>query len=330
MNINEFAKLCGVSPATVSRFFSGNAAMSPALSQRIRQMAQETGYQPSVKYQRRKTGGNGPIVTVIPYFQHRFQIDLLSELQQYISSLGRQMITLSQPESHQIQDCTALIRSTNPVGMILLHEGGDADFSEYLHAPVIPMVLCSGLSATRTVSSVHIDDLVAAYDGANYLIHLGHKEIALISDQAEAIGSGSQRIMGCQKAFADASLVLPATHIAHAWHSFGDGYAAMNELLGRRGISFTAVFAFSDEMAAGAIAALQDHNIRVPEDISVLGFDNSTQAANTRPALTTVGQPLNQLARRSVDMLLCKEYGNKVESIILPHSMVVRESCQMR
>lgn len=327
MNINEFAKLCGVSPATVSRYFSGNAAMRSELSGRIRKLAEETGYQPSEKYQRRKVGGNGPIVTIIPYLHHRFQVDMLSELQKYTDSLKRQMIIICQPESDQLQACIPQIRNVNPTGVVLLHEGSDTDFTEFFKTPSIPMVLCSGLSMTRKISSVHIDDLIAAYDGANYLIRMGHKSIALISDQAEAIGSGSQRIMGCQKAFSDAGLNLPYEHIAHAWYSFEDGYKAMNELMARK-IQFTAVFVFSDEMAAGAIAALHDRGIKVPEDISILGFDNGSQALETRPMLSTVGQPLEQIARRSIDIVISGGYDSEVESIILPHIIVERESCR--
>jgi DNA-binding LacI/PurR family transcriptional regulator len=327
MNIHEFAKRCGVSPATVSRYFSGNATMSHGLSERIRQVAEETGYQPSAKYQRRRVGGNGPIVTVTPYFKHRFQIDMLTELQHYADELGRHMVVLCQHESMHTQNCTSLIRSINPVGIVLLHEGGDREFLEFLNPPAIPMVFCSGQSITQRIPSVHIDDLTAAYDGANYLIRKGHKHIVLISDQAEAISSGSKRIMGCKKAFADADLQLPDNHIAHAWYSFADGYRAMTELLGR-GLTFSAVFAFNDEMAAGALAALKDHRIRVPEDVSVLGFDNGSQAVEIRPQLTSVGQPLDQIARRSIDIILSGEGQSELASIILPHTIMERDSCR--
>lgn len=327
MNINEFAKLCGVSPATASRFFSGNAALSPERSEHIRRLAEETGYQPSKRYQRRKAGGNGPIVALIPYLHHRYQVDLLSELQRYAGSLQRQMLILCESESERVQQCIPLIRSINSAGLVLLHEGSDGEFSPLLGVPAIPMVLCSALSVTKTISSVHIDDLAAAYDGARYLIGCGHTSIAVISDQAEAIGSGSLRIMGCQKAFLDAGLQLDDDRIVHAWYSFADGYAAMNRLLDRK-IRFTAVFVLSDEMAAGAMAALHDRGIKVPEEISVLGFDNGYQALEIRPLLTTVGQPLEQIACRSIDILLAGNCTAAPESIVLPHTLVERQSCR--
>ena len=326
MNIREFAQYCGVSPATISRYFSGNASMSPELNERIRKGVQKTGYQPSAKYQRRKSEYVGPIVTVIPYLHHRFQIDILSELQKYCDELGRSMVILCYHEKQDPRVCLTQIRALSPTGIVLLHEGGDTLFYKSLSDLDVPLVVCSGLSATRQVPSVRIDDLTAAYDGANYLLGLGHRNIGIISDKAEAVGSGSQRIMGCRKALADAGLILPEDNIAYAWYAFDDGYRGMETLL-RRNLGITAVFVFSDEMAAGAMACMHDQGIRVPEDISVLGFDNGSQALETRPALSSVAQPVVQVARRSIDRLLETGHRN-VETITLPHSIVARESCR--
>lgn len=327
MNISEFAKYCGVSAATVSRYFSGKAAMSPEIRAAIAKAVQETGYQPSDKYQRRKAGRSGPILTIIPYLHHRFQADILAELQTYCDVLERQMVIICYRDGTSLDSCLEQIRAIRPSGIVLLHEGGDAVFYKPLADMHIPIVVCSGLSITRRVSAVHIDDLSAAYDGTNYLLQLGHKRIGIISDRAQAIGSGSQRIMGCQKAMADAGLPLPQEYISHAWYSFEDGYRGMMRLLERQ-LSLTAVFVFSDEMAAGAIAALQDQGLDVPGDISILGFDNSSQAHEIRPALTTVGQPLVQVARRSIDKLLEEGAATAVESIVLTHQIVERDSCR--
>ncbi|MEA4899619.1 LacI family DNA-binding transcriptional regulator [Bacillota bacterium Meth-B3] len=326
MNIREFAAYCDVSPATISRYFSGSASMSPELNERIRRSVQKTGYQPSAKYQRRKSGLLEPIVTVIPYLHHRFQLDILSELQKYCDELERSMLILCYHEKQEPSVCLTRIRALSPAGVVLLHEGGDTLFYKSLSDLRIPLVVCSGLSATRQVSSVRIDDLAAAYDGANYLLRLGHRNIGIISDKAEAIGSGSQRIMGCRKALADAGLALPEENIAYAWYSFEDGYRGMETLLGRN-LGITAAFVFSDEMAAGAMACLHDHGVKTPDDISVLGFDNGSQALETRPALSTVAQPVEQIARRSIDKLL-EPGGQNVESITLPHTIAIRESCR--
>lgn len=326
MNISEFAKRCGVSPATVSRYFSGSAGMSPELSERIRKAAEETGYQPSSKYQRRKGGPGGPIVVVVPYLHHRFQIDILSELQRYCDELTRPMAILCYHEKQDPAMCLHQIRAMNPAGVVLLHEGGDTLFYQSLSDLRLPMVMCSGLSATRKVPSVHINDLAAAYDGANYLLGLGHSKIGIISDEPEAVSSGSQRIMGCRKALTDAGLSLPDSHIAYAWYSFEDGRRGMETLLERQ-LGLTAVFVFSDEMAAGAMAALHDHGLSIPEDISVLGFDNGSQALETRPALSSVAQPVELVARRSIDELL-EGSRETAESITLPHTLALRDSCR--
>lgn len=325
MNIKEFAKLCGVSPATVSRYFSGTAPTSPEISEIISRAASETGYHPSPKYQRRKPGGNGLIIAVISYWHHAFQFDLVHELQSYCEELGKKLVVMCS-EEEKMEQLIPLIREISPEGVVLLHEGSDTIFYDALSDSRIPMVMCSAASLTRKVSSIHIDDITAAYDGTNYLLGLGHRDIVVISDEAEAISSGSQRIMGCKKAMADAGLVLRDEAIAYAGNSFSDGYYGMEVLL-KRNIPMTAVFVFNDGMAAGVCSALRDKGYRVPDDISVLGFDGSSSSLEVRPRLSTVGQPVEQITHRSLDKLL-SPHKNETESIVLGHTLIPRDSCR--
>lgn len=324
MNIKEFAKLCGVSVATASRYFSGAAGLSPQLAAKIEAVAKTTGYSPAPAYQRRKPGGNGIIAAISPYWQQHFQLDLLQALHQSCEDAGKTLVIL-QDAPAALPRLLPKLKSLNPEGVVLLHEGSDETFYKHLSAGRIPMVMCSGLSFTRRVPAVHIDDLAAAYDGMNYLLQLGHTQIALVSDRATAISSGSQRIMGCQKAMADAGLPLPGEHIVYAGNTFQHGYSAMQSLLVKK-LPITAVFAFNDDMAEGAMAAILDHGMQVPRDISVLGFDGSSHSAHLRPALSTVAQPIQEIARRSIASLLARNK-NDAASVAVAHTLLQRSSC---
>lgn len=322
MTIQEFARYCGVSPATVSRYFSGVCGVSPAVSERIRTAAKETGYCPSPEYQRRKKGGNGLVAVILPLWNHRFFMDILEALGTAAGEEGKNLAVLGANED--LLGSKALISRLAPEGIILLDETEENPLVHYLQTKHIPVVVCSALSLSRRFPCVHIDDLGAAYDGTNYLIDLGHREIAVISDRPHAISSGFQRVTGCRKALEDAGLMLEEKNIVYAGNSFDDGYQGMRILM-ERGCTATAVFAFSDAMAAGAMAALRDAGKSIPEDISVLGFDDCSLALETRPRLTTVHQPIDQMARRSLHQLSCKE---GAESITLPHTLTVRDSCR--
>ena len=167
--------------------------------------------------------------------------------------------------------------------------------------------------------------MAAAYDGANYLIRLGHKNLGLISAKPQSISSGFQRIMGCKKALEDAGLALPDEHIVYGGSSVQDGYSAMNQLFERR-LPISAVFVFSDDMAAGALASITDHGLSVPDDISLLAFDNCQVSLETRPHLTTIAQPIDLIAARSLELLW--DYPETPESITLPHTIKKRASCK--
>ncbi len=323
MTIREFAKLCDVSPATVSRYFSGGTGLSPAIAKNIQQMVDQTGYTPATRMRKSKAGCES-IVVFNPIWRHSFFNELLTYLEQTAQKMGFQMLVLPSREP-DLKKCLNLLRSISPMGVLLLDELNDDPLAEMLYQQQYHTVVCGALSLKHLFPAVHIDDMAAAYDGANYLIDLGHKNLGLISAKPQSISSGFQRIMGCKKAMEDAGLSLPDKHIVYGGSSVQDGYFAMNQLFERR-LPISAVFAFSDDMAAGALASIMDHGLSVPNDISVMAFDNCVVSLETRPHLTTIAQPIDLIATRSLE-LLC-DYPETPESITLPHTIKKRASCK--
>lgn len=325
MTIREFAKLCGVSPATASRFFSGRGSISEPVRLRIEQVAKKTGYAPPDSFRgRRKT--SSIIAVIIPHFRQCFFNDMIEQLRVHGERMGKRLIVLPADESNP-QNTLALLSACEPMGVILLHESIEYPLADALSRRNIPVVVCGALAAGRRFSAVHIDDMMAAYDGTNYLIGLGHTRIGFLSDASRAISSGFQRLTGCRKAMEDAHLELPDVCIEPGGMTFEDGYKGVEPLM-ERCPDLTAIFAFSDDLAAGAIARLQEMGRRVPEEISVLGFDDNSMAHRFNPALTTVHQPMEQIAQKTLERLANMQGAHDISSLTLACEIVERSSCR--
>ena len=325
MTIREFAQLCGVSPATVSRYFSGQGSISEEVRKQIEKTAKKTGYRPPDSYRSRRKN-NSTIVVLLPHLQHTFFADILEELRRQADKLHKKLAFLIMDERAP-QNTLSLIQELSPIGIILLHESTEDPISDALSRQNIPIVVCGALAVGRRFSSVHIDDMMATYDGMNYLIGIGHTEIGVISDNSQAISSGFQRITGCTKAMEDAGLTLSESHIIHGGLTFEAGYEGARRLL-LQAPKTSAVFAFSDDAAAGAIAFLRDSGKDVPGDISVLGFDDNSLAEKIRPRLTTVHQPFSLIAQKSIERLLEIQGTHDMASFTLSYEIVERESCR--
>lgn len=324
MTIREFAKLCDVSPATASRFFSGHGSISEPVRLRIEQVAKATGYIPPESFRgRRKT--SSLIIAVVRHFQQRLFYDMLEQLRLCADRKKKQLVIL--PVDHgDAQEVVSLITACDPMGVILLHEGTEPPLAAALSRRNIPVVACGGLIPEHRFSTVHIDDLLAAYDGTNYLLRLGHRNIGFLTNADHTIGSGFQRLAGCRKAIEDAHCIWEESSVEVGDLSFESGYVGMERLLERKP-NLTAVFAFSDDTAAGAITKLRERGKSVPKDLSVLGFGDSTIARRFYPPLTTIHQPLDQIAQKTLDRLFDMQGEHDISTVTLTCDIVERDSC---
>ena len=240
--------------------------------------------------------------------------------------MGKRLIILPIDQSNP-QNTLALISACEPMGVILLHESVDFPLADALSRRNLSAIVCGGLAAGRRFSAVHIDDMMAAYDGTNYLIGLGHTKIGFLTDASRAISSGFQRLTGARKAMEDAHLPFDDSLTQPGGMTFEDGYMGISQLMERHP-ELTAIFAFSDDLAAGAISRLREMGRRVPEDISVLGFDDNSMARRFSPALTTVHQPMEQIAQKTLERLANMQGAHDISSLTLACEIVERASCR--
>lgn len=322
MTVREIAKQAGVSPATVSRYLSSRHKVSAEKCGEIARVLATNGIRPP-SFSR---VADRIVGVSVPNLECRFYSEVLREILEQIPNYDLQVVFLPSLENDRQSFCD-LVKELNLSGVIFLEEDIRQEIWDLLRSLQLKAVMCGSASIGSQAAMVHINDLAAAYEATKYLISLGHKKIAFLSDYPNSVSVGFQRLAGCRKAMEEANLQFDEKLVRYSDVFYENGYQHIRELLQNR-MEFTAVFAFSDEMAIGAMDALYDGGLRVPEDVSVMGFDDLSVASRVRPALTTVHQPLKQIVKNTLDIFLGEDFDMVNTAITLPYQLCVRESCR--
>lgn len=324
ITIRELAKVAGVSPATVSRYYSGSEVVSTDATRKIEAAANELNYKH--KYKRNKD--NGVIAVLIPDLNVTFYSEVLRELIEQIPKYDYRIVFI--PTIKGSEHYKKFFKEINIVGVIYLDEMIDKDILDYVSSKKIKSVMCGGASMDSRSEMVHINDMAAAYEGTKYLIRLGHEKILVLSDYIKNIDSCFQRYTGYKRALDEIGIKIEEEKLVRVGPvTYESGYRLTKKVL-EEGVEFTAVFAFSDEMAVGAISALNDMGIKVPDDISVLGFDDMPIASKINPRLTTIHQPIDDMVTKTLDVFLDFDEPNKNLEIRLPYYLRKRDTCKER
>jgi len=332
VSIKEVARIAGVSIATVSRCINNPLQVKEKTRARVQRAILKTGYSPNTIAQSFRRGKTNIIMVVLPSIGDPFFTDVMQGIHSVVSEHGYSIIinetnfnTMTAEEVGAIMvsrqaDGFILLASIFPFGNEVLKK------TENRAQPIV--IGCETISASLAgLPSVHIDNVKAAREATNFLVSHGHKKIAFISGQKTSLLT-SDRESGYRSAMHEAGL-----NIAEGWVIEGqltiDGAArACRELL-KHPDRPTAVFCANDEMAMGCMSEIKNQGLKVPDDISVMGFDDIRYAAVTEPALTTISQPAREIGERVATRLFkAIETGHQPNNkpVILPHELVVRDS----
>ncbi|MDR2768893.1 MAG: LacI family transcriptional regulator [Treponema sp.] len=326
VSIKDIAKQVGMSPSTVSRVVNGKKYVNAAKREQILKLIEETGYVPdkaarSMVLQRSFTVG-----IVIPDTFNMFQRQLFSIIERHLESFGyHTLFFFVKFEDFSEADCLARLKAEKLDGVIMLHEIKNPLFYDYLLKTGLPSV--SATFRYPGIPSIHVNEEQASTDAVNHLISLGHRNIVMIS--GDGFTFGRQRAEGYFQALTEANIAWVEKRVVFVRSYTPEfGIYGMRELLLREGRNFTALFAATDELAIGAIRVLRDEGIRVPEDVSVVGFDDIDIANYMVPRLTTVSQPLTEMGEKTA--LALHRSINSANGIppdqILPYKLIIRES----
>ncbi|MDR9856257.1 substrate-binding domain-containing protein [Paenibacillus sp. VCA1] len=325
--IKDVAKAAGVSVATVSRVLHNLAGYSDKTKQKVLAAVEELGYQPNAIARGLVNKRTQTIGVLFPDVSSGFSSDLLRGIEDVANDKGFSVIVCNTAEDgKRTMKYLQVLREKQVDGIVFTSEFLKEEYYEAIKAMGVPVVLVSTQSQKHVIPFVKVDDRQAAYQATDYLIQKGHRQIAMIGGTKTDKIAGIPRLEGYRQALEDNGIGFAESRVAYGDFALDSGRRAMEELLAVAP-PFTAVFAASDEMAIGAMGLALERGIRVPEDISVIGYDDLSIARMIFPPLTTIHQPLTEMGRLASDMLISLIEGTgQVSSRIVSHRLVERQT----
>jgi LacI family transcriptional regulator len=334
VTIRDVARRAGVSPATVSRVLNRPELVEERTRERVRKAMEELDFHPSAIARGLSVRRTDTIGLIVPGITDLFFNELYDGIEQAATRHGRKVLLYNTEHSaHRALDAFTFLKQHEVEGILFTSELVDEDFDPVLDRLRIPVVLALTEATTKTpLPAYKVDERRAVFDAIAYLVARGHRRIGFIGARLPREITGQQRYEGYLQAVRHFGLETGEAFVEFGNYRMESGYTAMQRLLERQSeLQLTAVAAVSDEMAIGAIRCLNDRGHRVPDDISVIGFDDLRVTAMMTPRLTTVAQPFREIGARAVERLI--ELIEQPETRMaqhgvyyLPHQIVERES----
>jgi LacI family transcriptional regulator, galactose operon repressor len=328
VTIREVAELAGVSIATVSRVVNGHADVSSETRETVRRVMRERGYQAGPRGRPAAPGGTGLIGVTMPWINPGYFATILSGATEalYEHDLRAVLCPTLHSRAREVSLLERLSRGETDGAILVLPEESDEELlvlAQHGYRFVIVDPLRQTAEGTSVVSAAHS---AGATQVTRHLLDLGHRRIGVISGPEGWIAS-EERLRGYHAALAGAG-VLPDLDLVRYGNFRVDGGLEAAERLLTLPDRPTAVFAFNDLMAVGAMQVARGLGLRIPEDLSVVGFDDTAEAQAASPELTTVRQPLAEMGRTAVSLLLRQLENRQFEPlrVELGTRLVVRES----
>ncbi len=336
MTIKDIARRSGYAVGTVSRVLNGTPGVSAEARERILAVVRETGFQPNGNARHLKQRRSESIAIIVKGVGNMLFARVLEKMQSRIKAAGKAAAVYYLDENdNEVEQAVRICRELKPSGILFLG-GNRGCFLDSFGQIDCPCVLVSNRADALgfpNLSSVATDDVDGAASAMGYLLDAGHRAVGVIGGEScvvspELMCNTSQlRLTGCIQACARRAVPFdPVSQTVQSRFSMEGGYEGAQVLLDRMP-ELTAIFAMSDVMAIGAIRAVLDCGRRVPEDVSVMGFDGIEQSHYCTPRLTTIRQGADQMARRGVEILLAQLAGSQ-ETVheVVPFSLTLGES----
>ena len=324
--IRDVAREAGVSIATISRLFNGSARVSDDTSRRVREVAERMGYWPNGAARSLITKRTHALGVLLPDLYGEFFSEVIRGIDLTARRTGFHLVVSS---SHA--DAGELLAALQTMrgridGLIAMAPDLENPAAFEQSARQFPIVLINPGFDSESCSSVATDNLAGSRDTVRHLVEQGHRDIAFIAGP-ETNRDAAQRLEGYRSALGEFGLPSTPRLESHGNFTESSGYEAARALLARSPRP-TALFAANDCMAVGALSALRELGLRVPQDIVVSGFDDIAIASYISPRLTTVRVEASRLGERAVQLLMdaIQHPGSGPAHEVLPTSLVVRES----
>jgi len=331
-SIKDVARIAGVSIATVSRCLNYPERVKENTRSKVQSAILQTGYSPNTLAQSFRRGKTHVIMVVLPSVGDPFFTGVMRGIRSVASSTGYSLlINETQFNTMSPDEIGAMVVSRQADGIVLLASMSPFG-TEVLSSKsqrTLPIVIgCETVSPElESFPGVHSDNVAAAREATDYLLKLGHRKIAFISGQKESLLT-EDREHGYRSSMGEAGIPIEEGWVSEGKLTLEGAIQATRGLL-EHPQRPTAIFCANDEMAMGCLHQIRLAGLRVPQDISVVGFDDIRYAAISNPSLTTIHQPAEEIGECVMRRLLREiEEGRSgnAEHEIVPHKLIIRES----
>lgn len=329
--IKDVAKRAGVSVSTVSRVLNHHPHVADDVFQRVTDAITELDYSPSRVAQRLRATASQLIGVIFSDISNPFYIDVLRSIEHTLSQQGMSVL-ISNADSDPAREETfiRIMLNENIAGLIIAPTKEDVPALAAVARSGVPTVVVDRRLANLEVDTVLVDNFRGALTAIQHLIALGHTRIGVLSGPLH-LTSGRERYTGYLQAMTDAGLQVDSSLTRFGNYRESSGYQLAQELLAAPNPP-TALFVANNLMTIGALNAIHELGCRVPDDVSIIGFDDLAWAISLNPPLTTVAQPTSEIGTRAAELLLdrIKDPARSARTVVLPTQLKIRASCASR
>lgn len=332
ITMKDIAEKANVSKATVSRVINRTDPVSQEVREKVEKIIDEYNYKPSSVARSLARNETKVIGLIIPDIANAFYSVLVEGIAGTAHDRGYNVFLCNTFRDHNLEIEFLNLLEEKEVDAIILttfysSEKQKAFISNY-QKPIVTVNRKFTREDSTIVPNIDIDNFQGAYDAVSYLINTGHKKIGIIR-AADEDRTCIDRVEAYKKALKDNNLPIKEEYIVGYDFHFESGYEGMMKILTNEEQP-DAMFCISDEIATGAIHAVNDYGLKVPDDISIIGFDDIPLAKRYLPSITTVKQPIFEMGKAATEILINLITGkvkkNAVEDIVLEHELITRNS----
>jgi DNA-binding LacI/PurR family transcriptional regulator len=332
ITIKDVAKEAGVSPSTVSRVISNHPRISPATTAKVKKIMDDLGYHPNVMAKSLVSKTTKTLGLILPrpaeeLFLNLFFPEFIRGIVTQATRAGYDLLmTSGASEREEVDAITRLVKGHRVDGIILLSSRQNDPVISFLHQQEFPFVLIGRSIEYPNILSIDTDNVQAAYDAASHLISLGHQRIGFVSGPPQLVVS-QDRLEGYHKALRHNQLPMHSEWIVEGEFLQESGYRAMSQIMSIPE-SPTALVVTDDLVAYGVLRGLSELGYSVPQDISLVSFNNISISELTSPPLSSVDIGIYHMGYTASQTLIRQIQGEKIhqERMIIPHRIVHRES----
>lgn len=337
ITIKDIARNCGVGVSTVSRAINNHPDINQETKNRIMEVIRETGFVPNNSARNLKRTDAKCIAVLVKGITNPLFSDMIKVIEEETQK-KKYSLVLTHVEYYEdeVDVALELVKEKRLRGIVFLG-GCFLHSDEKLEKISVPYIFSTiGTAVPEHISramysSVAVDDRKESYRITSYLMELGHRDIAILSAETEGKSIGQLRLEGFREAIRDGGIgynekLVRCVEEELEHYSMENGYITTKKLI-ESGEKFTAVFATADILAVGACRAILEAGLKIPEDISVVGYDGIAAGKFYHPAITTIVQPVKEMAKTTIKLLFDIIAGRKsYEHIVFPAALEIRES----